>query len=242
MTSTQWHKLHRRIGILIMVFIPLLAATGILLNHTNRFGLHDSYVQNKWLQDWYEIDPKQPSTTFKIDEAWITRIGDRIYFNKKELLQKSETLLGAVKSKEIIIVALKQKLLLLTEQGELIEKLSDSEGVPAGMKSIGLDTESRLTIEAAHGYYLADVDSLEWEEHDDIDARWTIAVEPPEKLYKQLLELYRGKGLNLERVILDLHSGRILGDVGVYLVDVVAITFILLALTGGWMWLSRKIQ
>ncbi len=242
MTSTQWHKLHRRIGIVIMVFISLLAITGILLNHTDKIGLHEHYVKNKWLLDWYDIGPKQPSTSFSVDGVWVTRIGDRIYFNEKELLQKSESLLGALKSKGIFIVALKQKLLLLTEQGELIEKLSDSEGVPAGMKSIGLDPESRLTIEAAHGYYLADVDSLEWEEYDDIDAQWSIAVDPPEELHKQLLELYRGKGLNLERIILDLHSGRILGDVGVYLVDVVAIMFILLSLTGGWMWLSRKIQ
>lgn len=242
MTSVQWHKLHRRIGMVIILFIPLLAMTGILLNHTDSIGLHERYVQNKWLLDWYDIGPKQASTTFSVGDVWISRIGNRIYFNDKELLQKSESLLGAVKSNEIVIVALKQKLLLLTEQGELIEKLSDSEGVPAGMKSIGLDTGSRLTIKAAHGDYLANVDSLQWQEHDHIDAQWSIAVDPPEELHRQLLELYRGKGLTLERIILDLHSGRILGDVGVYLVDLVAITFILLALTGGWMWLSRKIQ
>ena len=242
MTSTQWHKLHRRIGVIIIVFIPVLAITGILLNHTDRLGLDKSYVQNKWLQNWYEIDPKQPSITFKVDDIWVTRIGSRIYFNGNELPQKSESLFGVVKSKEIIIVALKQKLLLLTGQGELIEILSDSEGVPSGMKSIGLDTESRLTIKAVHGHYVVDVDSLEWEEHDDINAQWSTMVEPPEELKQQLLELYRGKGLNLERVILDIHSGRILGDIGVYLVNFVAIMFIFLALTGGWMWLSHKIQ
>ncbi len=51
----------------------------------------------------------------------------------------------------------------------------------------------------------------------------------------RLVEAYRGKGLLLERVLLDVHSGRILGAWGVYLVDAAAVLFLGLVLSGLWM-------
>jgi uncharacterized iron-regulated membrane protein len=51
---------------------------------------------------------------------------------------------------------------------------------------------------------------------------------------------YRGIGLSAERVMLDLHSGRILGRAGVYLVDAAAIVFLLLAVSGTWLWARRQ--
>jgi hypothetical protein len=47
----------------------------------------------------------------------------------------------------------------------------------------------------------------------------------------RLVETYRGKGLPLERVLLDIHSGRILGAWGV---DAVSVLFLGLVLTGLW--------
>ena len=43
---------------------------------------------------------------------------------------------------------------------------------------------------------------------------------------------WRGKGLTVERVLLDLHSGRILGKVGPLLMDLVAVFLIVLSLSG----------
>ncbi len=62
----------------------------------------------------------------------------------------------------------------------------------------------------------------------------------PTGLEQDLLYLYRGKGLSLERLLLDLHSGRLLGNAGVYIVDVAALLFIFLALSGSWMWWRRR--
>ncbi|MFT5351416.1 MAG: hypothetical protein ACI9MF_002239 [Gammaproteobacteria bacterium] len=55
-----------------------------------------------------------------------------------------------------------------------------------------------------------------------------------------MLSLYRGKGLSLERILLDLHSGRLLGNAGVFIVDLAALFFVFLALSGSWMWLRKR--
>jgi uncharacterized iron-regulated membrane protein len=55
-----------------------------------------------------------------------------------------------------------------------------------------------------------------------------------------LRSAWRGTGLSLERVLLDLHSGRILGEAGVWLVDAAALLFLLLAGSGVWLWGRRR--
>jgi uncharacterized iron-regulated membrane protein len=97
-----------------------------------------------------------------------------------------------------------------------------------------------LAIHAAHGYYRTGSDFTAWHETDELDATWARAITPPRELVKMLQDEYRGSGLSLERVTLDIHSGRILGEWGVYLMDGAAIVFILLAASGIWLWGKRR--
>ena len=80
---------------------------------------------------------------------------------------------------------------------------------------------------------------MEWRHEADPEVTWAEPVTLPPGLRDRLVETYRGKGLPLERVLLDVHSGRILGAWGVYLVDAAAVLFLGLVLTGLWMWSRR---
>jgi hypothetical protein len=129
---------------------------------------------------------------------------------------------------------------LLTADGELVEQLGSAAGVPAGMQAIGLTADGNLAIRAAHGYYQTSADFLEWNETNDLDAVWAQGEEPSLQLKQEIQASWRGSGLPMERVMLDLHSGRILGSWGIYLVDAAAILFLLLAISGVWLWGKRR--
>jgi uncharacterized iron-regulated membrane protein len=58
-------------------------------------------------------------------------------------------------------------------------------------------------------------------------------------LTERLRSDYQSRILPLERVLLDLHSGRIAGGAGVILMDLAAIILIFLIATGGWIWIKR---
>jgi len=75
--------------------------------------------------------------------------------------------------------------------------------------------------------------------HDSSRGLATPLALPPE-LEEKLMQAYRGSGLSLERVILDLHSGRIVGQWGVYVVDGAALLFLALVITGLWMWMKQR--
>ena len=105
---------------------------------------------------------------------------------------------------------------------------------------MGSNEAGDIVVAAAHGYYVADEALVSWRERDAVQAHWATQENTPPALHARLVSAYRGKGLSMERVLLDLHSGRILGSRGELFMDGIAILFLLLASTGIWLWAKRK--
>ena len=87
---------------------------------------------------------------------------------------------------------------------------------------------------------MADEHILDWDVIINEGIKWTEEYSLSDDEREQLLVAYRGNGLKLERVILDLHSGRIFGQYGIYLMDAAAIALLWLSLSGLWVWNSRR--
>lgn len=247
------HLWHRTLGLFAGIFVIILAVTGILLNHTADAGLDSRYVQSAWLLDWYGIAPSTPLVSYAVREHWVSQLGTRIYYDAIEVAVDAESLpgllLGAVALPEMVVVATEGRLILLTHKGEHIETLansqksnsqeSNSQGLPAGIRSIGVSDE-HLVVRTAQGDYVADTDLLQWKAQSVEDARWAVVGVAPQVITQRLLAAYRGTGLTLERVVLDLHSGRIVGGWGRWIMDIAAGILIFLAATGAWMWLKQR--
>ena len=233
----KWHK---NFGLLVALFVIFLVLSGMILNHSHQLKLNTNYIKSDWLLDLYQIKPATEPLGYLSSDNWAIQVGERIYFNNREMAKDVNKLIGMVKINNIYIVAYDDHLTLLTKDGEIIEQLTGAEGVPAGMQAIGYDTHNNVAIKAAHGNYRVNPEILDWKEYDDLDANWSTATTIPDQLKNNLLKQYRGSGLTLERVLLDLHSGRLVGQWGVYLVDIVAALFLILACSGVWMWWVRK--
>lgn len=233
------HVWHRTLGLFAGLFVLILAVTGILLNHTEDVGLDSRYVQSAWLLDWYGIAPPAPPVSYAVGGHWVSQVGTRIYYDATEVAVDAGPLLGAVALPEMIVVATQGQLILLTRKGGHIETLEGGQGVPAGIRAIGVSGE-RPAIRAAQGDYVADADLLEWKEQPITEPRWAVASVAPQGITQGLLAMYRGTGLTLERVVLDLHSGRIVGAWGRWIMDIAAGILIFLAATGTWMWLKQR--
>ncbi len=233
----QWHRM---LGLSAAVFVLTLVATGLMLNHTDTLELDKRFVRSAAVLDWYGIAAPGDPVSFRAGDHWVTQLGDRLYFNGAELGPGYGPLIGATWLQDIVVVAVEGQLLLLSADGEVIERLGGAEGVPAGMHAVGVSANKLLVVRGAHGDYLTDLDSLAWKERPVPTASWSEPKTPPGALEARLVESYRGTGLPLERVLLDIHSGRILGAWGVYLVDAAAVMLMLLALSGFWLWAQQK--
>jgi len=231
---------HRRLGLGAAVFLILLIASGLLLNHSHRLGLDQSYVQSSWLLDWYGIQLPGETRGVALGVHWLSELGGRVYFNARELPGVRGRLNGAVLREDTIAVAVGDDVWLLTPAGDIIERLGKSHGVPDGLRALGVDRAARLVAQTAHGFYLADGELSQWQRVAPRPAVWGRPVAVPAALRTELIRQYRGRGLSVERLLVDLHGGRILGAFGVWLVDLTAVVCLGLAVSGLWLWSRRR--
>ncbi len=227
-------------GLFAALFVIVLTITGLALNHTGELGLDSSTVQSHTLLDWYGINAPDIKTAYRAGMHHVTEVGENVYWDTTEIPGVTAPLIGVVEHSGLMIIGVEGHLLLFTATGELVEQLGSAAGVPAGMQGIGLTADGNLAIRAAHGYYQTSADFLEWNETDELDATWARSEEPSPQLKQAIQASWRGSGLPVERIMLDLHSGRILGSWGIYLVDAAAILFLLLAISGVWLWGKRR--
>lgn len=233
---------HRYMGVSAALFTLLIAVTGILLNHTEDFQLDSQHVKSGWVLDWYGIEAPEELPSFPCGDRHITLMGEHLYLNRKEIDGDYQQLVGAVCQEELLIIAISQSILLLTQRGELIEQLKGKDGVPAGLLAIGADADGQFVVQGSHDIYQPDADFIRWRrwEGDPETVNWAATSELDPVVKASLQQHFRTEVLPVERVILDLHSGRFFGKPGPWLFDAAALLLILLSLTGTWIWLKRR--
>ncbi len=231
----QWH---RYIGVTLALFVILLAVTGIMLNHTGDFKLDKKYIQADWLLDYYGISAPEKISAYAANRHWVSRWNEQLYIDNQLVSHNSPAIIGAVFYEGMVLIAADKAVLAYTTDAQLIEKIK----TPAAVTAIAISADNRPVIRTVNGLYISDEQLQAWQTVKQVNAIWSAEKKLPEKLYQQLLMQYRGQGLTLERVILDLHSGRLLGQNTFYLMDFVALLMIFLALSGLWLWVMRKIK
>lgn len=233
---------HRYVGISAALLVLILAVTGLMLNHTGELELDSQHIQNNWLLDHYGISAPQEVRSYQVNDRWLSQWGDRLFLDQVDLGATSQPLFGMLFYDGMFVLALQSEVWLLTVEGDVIEKMRGTEGIPAGISAIGLTDEGRVAVMAAHGVYTADQSLVIWEDAPEAITVWVDSAELPAQLKQILLEKYRGHGLSLERVILDLHSGRLFGAYGIYVMDAAAVLMVFLALSGTWIWGIRHVR
>lgn len=233
---------HRYIGVSAALLVVVLASTGLMLNHTEKLQLDSRYVSNNWLLDRYGIHAPTNIRSYPLHDHWLSQWGEHLFLGPIEVGKTQEKLRGALFYEDMLVIALENEVWLLTPQGELIEKLGDSEGIPAGIRTIGITDNNQVALMTAHDVYTASRDLLIWQDTPETIAVWADRKDLPAHLHQRLLEKYRGRGLSLERIILDLHSGRIFGQYGTYIMDAAAVLMLFLAFSGSGIWFIRQIR
>lgn len=231
---------HRYLGLTAALFVAWMALSGLLLNHTDDLHLDARHISSNALLDWYGIHAPAGIRVFHTKTLTLAGMGGNLYVNQRLQADVSGTLVGAVDFADMVVVALTDRLLLLTPAGALIERLDDASGLPAGITAVGVTAGRMLELHTAHGDYRTDTDLLQWTPYVSHGVRWATPAAPSAAERAALDRAWRGNGLTVERVLLDLHSGRILGRDGPFLMDGAAILFLLLACSGIWLWSRRR--
>lgn len=230
------YKLHRYLGLSSAIVLIMLAITGIILNHTDDFQLDSHMIQSENILNWYGITAPEP-IAFAAGEYWLSQIDHQLFFDQLPLLKTQEQLLGAVQYSGFIVVALNQSFLLLSANGELIEQIPHHD-----LRRLGTSDRQQVIIETQEGLFYSDDGLLSWQVHNGNNVSWSTPSPLPQQAANSLKRQFRGGIVPLERVMLDVHSGRFFGKAGVFIVDLSGVFLLILALSGCAVWIKHKLR
>ena len=240
---------HARVGAMAAIFFLLLAVSGLALNHTDVLNLAKYQVHANWLMRWYGLKPSVPTRGYLFKDGYFAASGERWVMDNHVLLDQglSETkqnLVGAITWGDMRAIASEDHLFLYLPDGKLVDSLSGAALPNAPIKrlgSINTGVMPQLVLETAQGSFVSE-DGLAWQilkvEKASVSAQpaWAKEQVLPRTLSASLTQAF-GPSLPLERIVLDLHSGRIFGRYGPLLMDMAALGLIILSLSGVWIYL-----
>jgi len=234
-------RLHRSLGAFAAIFVLFMVFSGLAINHSNDLGLDQRKVSQSFLLGWYGLGKPSSIRSYAVGDDWLSFAGSQLYLNDKHVAGISDGV-GAVTNGDLLVAATTDEILLIDLDGNLIEKLPWGSVSESPVEAIGLLESLNISVESGGVLWVADADLLNWRraETPTVNQHWSSEEALPDDLKQSITKLYRGEGLNLERVLLDLHSGRIFGSIGVLVYDLLALALGFLSISGLVLWFRGR--
>jgi len=237
----RMRRLHRRVGVTAAAFVIFMVLSGLAINHSNDLGLDQRHLSQPILLDWYGLEGPENIRSFRAGENWLSFAGSQLFLNEKAVATLSNGT-GAVFNGEMLIAAGSDELLLLDPDGNLVERLPWGPAGAGKIDSLGLLEDGNVAVASSGQLWFADRDLLSWQPGAEagMSPLWAAPGVAPDTLQQAIARHYRGSGPSLERFLLDLHSGRIFGSLGILIYDLLALAIAFLALSGLLLWVRGK--
>tara|TARA_R110002073_G_scaffold336505_1_gene534216 strand:- start:981 stop:1721 length:741 start_codon:yes stop_codon:yes gene_type:complete len=237
--SRKWRRLHRWLGLLIVAPVIILSFTGILLNHVESLGLHQRTLPS-FLANIYGVPAAEPVVSVEIGQRWWSFVGNQLFLQAQAVSQCPRPYAGVVSVADIYVAGCDGALLLLDNNGTVIERLGSEFELPpferlTSVPSSGAEEGSSLVLFSPASSWLYDIDQLSATPFDEVvqPLAWRM---PPAEVVAALPTQVVPPELNWQRLIQDIHSGRVVSLAGKLLMDAAALLLIVLAITGVIIW------
>ena len=213
---------HRRIGLVLSIFLAWMLFTGVLLNHSDDLSLAKHDIANQSILSWYGIST---SPDIAIGSHKLTLSTDGLWLEQQNL-GMCEQFLGITQQAEMFVVVCSDRILLLTAQAELIDQIDSLRGLSTHLLAMS-NHEQQIFVKDKLQIYLLNTDDLSLTPQPHLPPlNWLTPINPSARV-------------SLERVLMDAHAGRFLGAWGKYMVDAFAIVLLAL-LFSGWFLAKRR--
>jgi len=238
-TKKSINQIHKFTGIAVCVFLIHLSITGIFLNHTEDLGLDEKYTASPMILALYNISIPSQEESFLVDNVSISRFGDQVFMDNQPIIKSESPIMGAAFSNQILTIAFQNEMVLVTQEGELIERISSASELPENIQKLGV-SEDILYLKTPDQLWQSSDQAQAWELSDSDFNDWSNEVVMSDQQTKQIEMYFSGKGVSLEQFFLDLHNGNIIKGFGKWLLDIIAIFLLLLSISGIWIWLKKR--
>lgn len=227
------HHWHRRIGVTASVFLIWMAVSGWLLNHTSALDLAHRMVTLTPITAHYGLHANLPKQALVAGSHWLATGADKAVLDGRKIAITLSQPRGMVKHTGMLFVATATRVILLAADGTLIDKidapLTRIDRIGSGCNGVVVaDSERRLVTH----------EGVAWSScHGSVQWARSAALTPAQR---DTVAPLLAPGISVERLLLDLHSGRFFGAWGPYFVDAVGLALTVLALSGIWLFVRHR--
>jgi hypothetical protein len=220
------------VGLSLVIFVLFLSISGITLNHSVDLELDRRYVSWSWLLDAYGLEVPDPAASFADSGHRATLLGGHLFLDGRDIGHQESDLAGIADLGPLVVIGGETTVYLLTGSGDFVEAIDLGSELNGPIEQVGRSGD-RALLKSAGKLYRSDPDIALFEAWEDESAgHWSVATLPNATELAVLETAWRGRGVTVERLLLDLHSGRVFGSAGPLVMDVVAILLIALSLSG----------
>lgn len=227
----------------MILLIPLAIAciTGLILNHTVDLGLGNRHLTTDWIQKRYGMSLQGKPNAYGLEGKAYAARWDGQLFHRNNTIDDASPLVGAVPLRDGTAVVTTSAVHYFGLEGDLIETLDSLTLPAAAIVRAGRTKDLTLVLGTASGDFTSDADLLEFTEKPaGREISWSVPIPPSDSDLKLWKKTYSGDGIPLDRLILDLHSGRFFGTVGKWIYDLTVIGVLVLSATGFILFLGTR--
>ncbi|HEY1077100.1 MAG TPA: PepSY-associated TM helix domain-containing protein [Fontimonas sp.] len=235
MTLREWHK---RVGLFAFAFMGWLGASGFLINQSAEWGYDTVRIDSPIVMALYGLHPVPPATGFSSGGRWLSVTSDYTLLDAQPIAERIHEPLGFVaggsEAKPLLFVGTSGSLTLLTTDGALYDQLQPPILPVSTIRRIGTTADGAIVVQDLDAFQSKDSGDS-WTPVDPTQVTWSVATRMPEENRQALLP-YSKPSVSLEHVLVDAHSGRLFGNVGAWIINLVGFGAFWLSLSGVWMW------
>lgn len=237
--SLRLARWHRWAGFTAALFVLVLALTGLLLQHAPALGLDRAAVGSTVLARWLGHEAG-PVTAFRANGDWILGNDGGLWRGRTRIATVAAPPDGVLAVEHGLAIAVAGDLYLFDAGGRLLERMRAAGALPAPIRRLGRAGDGTAVVEADDHVWRVGDDWLVFEPHEGDAVSWSRPRTPPDALARFVRESGLAGAVTWERLLLELHSGRLGGNVGVIVMDMAAIALLLLSTTGLYLWWRRR--
>ena len=240
-------RIHRWLGLSATAFLILLSITGILLNYTEFLKLDSTYVRNGFILKLYGMSPSNEATLYESKASKIAYIEESLFFNGKFIAKTSQPV-APLKSEKFHILLTENEIHLISLENELIESIKQKslpyDQLTAVLTTLSETASPSYILISENGNFKADpywITFDSYEESIQTEAAERLSPTKSDPAYVQsLMQSFQGNGIPLYRVLLDLHSGKLFSVAGQTIMNLTALSILVLITSGLMSWKKRK--
>lgn len=226
----RWHGL---VGAVIVFFLVYLLVSGLPLNHVEILKLDKQEVSYPWLMRWYGIHVADPTQGYLLGKSYLSWEDDKWVLDDKLLSGSAGQPIGAVEVRGINYVATATTLSLYQSDGQLLNKV-EKQSLPAH-PILALSKMGNNVMLQTSSAVFASVDGQKWEKSSATGMTLSSLQDLPDDVKRRTADIL-APGISLQRVLMDVHSGRIFGRYAVWVMDIASLVLLALGLSGFWLY------